>query len=79
MKITLPKIRKYHVYVPNGNCISTDDPNLAERKAILSGGQVFENVRYDGLKRLQKRYFQAVYTGKDASEFHYPDLIKVQP
>jgi hypothetical protein len=38
-QIKLPKIRKYHVLIPQGKSIATDNPNLAEKKAILDGGR----------------------------------------
>lgn len=75
MKITLPKIRKYHVWNPKGNCIATDSPELAEKKAILCNGTVYEDTRYNGRKRLQRAYYRAVSMGKKLETLDYPDLI----
>lgn len=77
MKIELPKLKRYHVYNPNGNCISTDDLYLAERKAILCNGTVYEDTRYKGRKRLQRCYFKAIASGKEINELMYPELIKI--
>ena len=78
MKIELPKIRKYHVWNPSGNCIATDNPNLAEKKAILCNGTVYEDIRYNGRKRLQRMYFKAVSNGAKLTYLDYPDLITIK-
>ena len=75
MKITLSKIRKFHVWNPKGNCIATDNPYLAEKKAILCNGTVYEDIRYNGRKRLQRMYYKAVCNGVDINKLDYPDLI----
>ena len=78
MKILLPKIRKYHVWNPSGNCIATDNEDLAEKKAILCNGTVYEDIRYNGRKRLQRMYFKAVSNGVLLAQLDYPDLITIK-
>jgi hypothetical protein len=76
MKILLPKIRKYHVWLPgNKSYPATDNPNLAEKRAILGNGTVYEDIRYNGRKRLQRMYFVAASNGTLPKEIDYPDLI----
>lgn len=79
MKIILPKIRLYCVFNPKGKCIETDCIHVAERKAILTGGTVYINTRQKAQKRLQRMYVRAIYNGKDAASFDYPNLITVYP
>lgn len=77
MKIILPKIRLYSVFNPKGKSIETDCINVAEKKAILTGGTVYINTRQKAQKRLQRMYVMAIYKGKDAASFDYPNLIKI--
>ena len=65
-------IRKYHVFNPKGKSISTDCAEYANKKAILCGGQVYEDIRFAAKKRLQRIYF---VLGKLAQNVDYPTLI----
>jgi hypothetical protein len=76
-QIKLPKIRKYHVLIPQGKSIATDNPNLAEKKAILASGTVYENIRYNAEKRLQRLYFRAASLNRLPNEIDYPHLIEI--
>jgi hypothetical protein len=75
MSSKLPAIRKYHVWIPKGKSIATDNAELAEKKAILKDGQVYIDIRYIARKRLQRRYVRALYNGAKEVNFDYPDLV----
>ena len=68
----MKKLRKYHVFNPIGKSISTDNIEYANKKAIICGGEVFEDVRFAAKKRLQKIYFKL---GKSPKNVDYPILI----
>jgi hypothetical protein len=72
----LPKIRKYHVWIPKGNCIATDNESYAEKQAALKDGQVYVDTRYKARKRLQRLYIRALYNGANQADFDYPDLLQ---
>jgi len=74
-QVNLPKIRKYHVWIPGKRCIATDSPDYAEKKAILANGTVYEDTRYNGRKRLQRLYFRAASLNRLPNEIDYPHLI----
>lgn len=74
------KIRKYHVWLSgNRKGIATDDLHLAEKKAILGDGSVYEDIRYDGRKRLQRMYLRAANNGILPTEIDYPCLLTPKP
>lgn len=68
-------IRKFHVFVPNGKSISTDNIDFAEKKAILKNGTVFEDTRYKAKIRLQRMYYYASMNGTLPKEIDYPMLL----
>lgn len=78
MKVILPKIRKYHVFNPKGKSISTDNPELADKKAIICNGIVYEDMRINGRKRLQRMYFMAASLNCLPNEIDYPSLIEIK-
>ena len=71
----IPTIRKYHVFNPIGKSIATDNIHYAEKKAILSNGTVFEDIRYQARKRLQRMYFRMSLNNTLPNEIDYPNLI----
>lgn len=71
----IPTIRKYHVFNPIGKSISTDDIHYAEKKAILTNGTVFEDIRYKARKRLQRMYYKMNLKGTLPNEIDYPNLL----
>ncbi len=74
MTIKLFVIRKFHVFY-KGKSISTDNIEYANKKAILNNGIIFEDVRYNGRKRLQRIYYQMKMKGTLPKEIDYPSLI----
>ena len=79
MKIILPKIKRYHVCLTgNRPGISTNNFELANKTAILQGGTVYEDVRCEGRKRLQRLYFNAAQNGTALKKnIDYPALITI--
>ena len=75
--MNLPKIRRYYVLLSgNKKGISTDSIELAEKRAILGNGTVYEDIRYKARKRLQRLYVRALYNGANIDTFDYPVLLK---
>lgn len=69
-------IRKYHVWFEGKRkSISTDNIDCAEKKAILNNGIIFEDMRYNGRKRLQRIYFTMKANGRLPFEIDYPQLL----
>jgi hypothetical protein len=71
----LPKIRKYHVWIPNKRSVETDNIDYANKTAILANGTVYEDIRHNGKRRLQKAYYRLKQLNKLPEQIDYPYLL----
>jgi hypothetical protein len=78
MKVEYKKLFRYFVLSneTKKTIIETNNFDVAERKAILKNGTLYEQTRHDALLRLQKMmYYKINYGTCELEQFDYPNLL----
>lgn len=77
-KYQFATIRRYSVLIPGKRPKDTDDIELARKWAAIHDGTIYEQTRYNALKRLQRMYYQKVVWGNTPLDtLDYPSLLKI--
>lgn len=75
----IKKLYKYSVIYSNNKVFETNDLKIAEKRAILNNGTIYEQTRHEALKRLQRIMFKQVnYKGVNIDKFDFSYLLTIE-